>query len=70
MPTNEEQQNSVPVQPNNEAAEFVVHPGVRALIIPFWMIEKIYVDFLTGSEELVVQLKKEEEIERENDESN
>ena len=34
------------------------------------MIEKIYVDFMTGSEELVVQLKKEEEIEREKDEGN
>lgn len=68
MPTNEEQQNPVPVPLSEQAAEFTVHPGVRAFIIPFWMIEKISVDLTTGSRELVVQLKKEEDIKGEEDE--
>jgi hypothetical protein len=70
MQTNEEQENPVPVPQSEQAAEFNVHPGVRAFVIPFWMIEKISVDFTTGSKELVVQLKKEEEIEGEKDEDN
>jgi hypothetical protein len=70
MQTNEEPQNPVPVPQSEQAAEFNVHPGVRAFIIPFWMIEKISVDFTSGSGEVVIQLKKEEEIEGEQDEGN
>lgn len=70
MQTNEEQKNPAPVPQSDQAAEFTVHPGVRAFIIPFWMIEKISVDLTTGSGELVVQLKKEEEIEGEGNEGN
>lgn len=32
----------------------------RGLVIPLWMIEKLYVDFTSSPEQLVVQLKKAE----------
>lgn len=60
---------SVPVQPNDQALHFATHPGVKAIVIPLWMIGKIYVDFCTSSQELVIQLKQEEEIKGEEDES-
>lgn len=69
MPTSEEKQNPVPVPQNEQAAEFIVHPGVRAFVIPFWMIEKVSVDFTAGTRELVVQLKKEEDCKEKEDES-
>ena len=62
-------EKDVPVQSDDQAAHFATHPGVKAIVIPLWMIEKIYVDFCTSPQELVVQLKKEE-IKGEDDESN
>jgi hypothetical protein len=60
----------VPVLPDEQAVHFATHPGVKAIIVPLWMIEKIYVDFCTSPQELVVQLKEEEETRGEEDESN
>jgi hypothetical protein len=55
--------------PDDQAAHFTKHPGVRALIIPLWMIESIRFDLYTSPQELVVQLVEEDSVEGEEDET-
>lgn len=64
--TNEKAVNA----PDNQALHFTTHPGVKAIVVPLWMVEKMYVDFCTIPQELVIQLKQEEENRGEEDESN
>lgn len=73
--TKETKTENVPVQPkkytdNKQAAHFTVHPGVKAIVIPLWMIEKIQVDLHTAPQELVVQLVEEGSVEGKEDETN
>ncbi len=63
-------EKSVPVQPNDQALHFATHPGVKAIVIPLWMIEKIQVDLYTAPQELVVQLVEEGSVEGKEDEAN
>ena len=54
---------------DDQAAHFTVHPGVKAIVIPLWMIDKIHIDLYTAPQELVVQLIEEGNIEGEKDEA-
>lgn len=63
--TNEE---NVPVPNKDQAAHFTVHPGVKAIIIPLWMIDKIHIDLHTAPRELVVQLIEGDSVDGKQDE--
>lgn len=72
--TNETKTENAPVQlkkctDDKQAAHFTVHPGVKAIIIPMWMIEKIHIDLYTAPQELVVQLVEEGSVEGKEDEA-
>lgn len=68
--TNEKVESVLVQSESDQAVHFTTHPGVKAIVVPLWMIEKIYVDFCTSPQELVIQLKQEEENKGEEDESN
>lgn len=69
MPMSEDQQSHVcaPPKSEDEAAYFTQLPNCRALVIPIWMVEKIHVDFTSPTGDLVVQFKKGEECEEDNE---
>ena len=62
MPTNESTKDAPVKEADDQAVHFVEHPGVKAIIIPLWMIEKIQVDLHTAPQELVVQLIERDSI--------
>ncbi len=65
--TNETKTEDAPAR--DQAAHFTVHPGVKAIIIPLWMVEKIHIDLYTAPHELVVQLVEEGSVEGKEDET-